>query len=137
MQTKNTFISQNIFKEPALCSSCFLGCLQKSNHRKTLADVGTTLLHDSGGKKYIEANRESLLKKFDGINNAFDIQEKAKNVIREKVGETNGLEEIKKYLFNNGKSTEDIVLVMGIELRDTVFKHRNIKIEQVDTDKNK
>ena len=108
--------------------------LAKEQSPLTLTDVGATLLRDSGGKKYIEDNKETLLKKFDGVNNAFDIQERAKGLIREKIKETNGLEDIKKYLFNNGKSIDDIVLVMGLELRDVVLKYKDISVGQVDTD---
>ena len=106
--------------------------LAKEQSPLTLTEVGRTLLHDSGGKKYIEDNKESLLQEFRDVDNAFDIQERAKDVMREKIRETNGLADIKTYLFTNGKSVEDIVLVVGLELRDVVFAHKGITVEQVE-----
>ncbi len=109
--------------------------LAKEQSPLTLTDAGNALLCDSGGKKYIEDNEKSLIKNFNDLDNAFDIQEKAKDIIREKMKEPNALKNIKIYLFDNGKSVEDIVLVMGLELRDAVFKHKGIAVEQVDADK--
>ena len=111
--------------------------LAKTGSPMKLTEEGEKLLNDSGGKKYLKDNESEVLKQFDDVNNAFDIQERAKSVIRKKVGETNGLEDIKKYLFDNGKTADDIILVMGLELRDMVLSDKGVEVEQVDADKGK
>ena len=123
--------------------------LEGINEGKTLAQRGSPmkltkegekLLHDSGGKKYLESNKEVLLREFDETINAFDIQEKAKELIRKKMKENSksgDINEIKAYLFKEGREINEIVLVMGLELRDIVLNDKGIQIDQSDTNKEK
>ena len=84
-----------------------------------LTEEGKKLLEDSGGKLYIEQNKEELIKQIGAKNpnSAYDVQEYAKAVITEKSSDES-FKEIKDYLFKNGLTLDLIVGVMGISLRD-------------------
>ena len=99
----------------------------------TLTKAGHGLLKESGGEQFLEKNFDNLLGHFKGINNAYDIQEMAKKVIKD-MENKEGFNEIKDYLYQHGREFDDIALVMGILLRDMVLSKRNIPAKQVDTD---
>ena len=99
----------------------------------SLTNAGEKMLEESGGKKYLEINKDELIKEFSDMKNAFDIQEKAKEIIRQKIKESD-FEEIKEYLFKEGKGVDDIELVMGLCLRDIVLEKKSISVDKVDTD---
>ena len=106
------------------------GQLVKRKSPMSLTKIGKKLLKDSGGGKYLENNKTKLFELFEGTDNAFDIQEKAKNIMRERIEKSDGFDEIKKYLFENGRDIDDIVLVMGLELRDMVLQQKGIAAEK-------
>ena len=98
-----------------------------------LTDTGKKLLEESGGKKLIEKVFDKLLPHFDKIDNAYDIQEKAKDVVK-KIEVKDGIVAVKNYLFATGNSFDDLATAMSIELRDKVLKQKGITVEQIDMD---
>ena len=85
-----------------------------------LTQEGEKVLNGSGCRQYLEDNKENLLKQFDNIKIPFDIEEKARNIIR------NSREDMdsyinKDFMHNEGKSFDDVIFVLGIELRDMVL----------------
>ena len=104
--------------------------LATSKSPMSLTDAGKKMLEDSGGKNYIHSHKEVLFDEFSDADTAFDIQERAKSVIRERLDHSD-FKEIKEYLYKEGKSVDDIVLVMGLYLRDEALKNKNIGVEQV------
>ena len=97
--------------------------LSKSASPERLTEVGEKVLYGSGCRQYLEDNKEGLLRQFDDIQAPFDIEEKAKDVIR------NSRKDIDKYInkdfmYNDGRSFDDVVSVLGLELRDMVLYAR-------------
>ena len=92
-----------------------------------LTEKGEKVLEKSGAKKYIESNKENLIKGFEHIDIPLDIQEKAKHVMNEKLREDNA---IKDYVFREGEDMDNLAMVAGIELRDIVFAYKGITIER-------
>ena len=94
----------------------------------TLLEKGITLYKESGAKGFVEKNKESLLKHFEGINEPYDIQEKAVLLMLQELRKDR---DVKNYVFNNAESTiKDVADVAGIALRDIVFEEKGIEIEQ-------
>ena len=96
----------------------------------SLTDQGTLLLINSGMQKYIEDNKDELLKSFDGVDVPLDIQDRAKEIMREKIQSNT---DVKNYIFKEGLSVEDVASVAGVALRDIVLKSKNIDIKNLDT----
>ena len=92
-----------------------------------LTDKGTVLLVTSGADKYIEKNKESLLKQFNDITEPYDIQKRAGEVMREELEHD---KDIKDFVFRKGEFMEDVADVASIALRNVVFKHKGIDIEK-------
>ena len=67
---------------------------------------------------------------FDAVDIPLDIQEKAKEVMTEKIKEDR---EMKNYIFYEGEHIGNVVDVAGIALRDAVFQYKNIVIKKPDT----
>lgn len=99
-----------------------------------LTETGEKVLEESGGKEYLEDHKDRLIAEFSKTKNAFDIQEKARDVVRQEM-ERDAFEKIKEYLFREGKSARDIELVMGLQLRNMVLESRGIPIQQSDSEK--
>ena len=91
----------------------------------SLTERGEKFLEVSGAKEYIQNNLENLISKFETIEAPLDIQEKAKQVMAEKLRENN---DIKAYVFREGEDMDNLAVVAGIELRDLVIKHKGIEI---------
>ena len=109
-------------------------CSRRGRVRFLLQIWEKKVLNDSGGKEYLERNKDTLLGEFDDIETMFDLQERAKELVREKIKE-GGFDAIKEYLFKEGRDTDEIVSVMGLALRNMVFEHKGISIENVSANK--
>ena len=91
-----------------------------------LTEQGTEFLKKSGAEEYIERNKESLLKQFEGIDEPFDIQEKSLKVAGQELRKD---KKIKAFLYQEGeKNMNRITDVTGIALRDVVLKHKGIEV---------
>lgn len=99
----------------------------------SLSDKGKALLLDSGGQTYIETNRENLIQAIRDRNpqSAYDVQEFAKQVIREKSSEPNFIP-IKNYLYTQGLDLDRAVTVLGIQLRDVALPALGFNPEDID-----
>ena len=91
-----------------------------------LTDKGSVLLKESGAEEFIEKNKESLLKHFEGVHEPFDIQTKALKVSEQELQKDR---KVKEYLFQKGaKGVGEVAEVAGIALRDIVFKEKEIQV---------
>ena len=98
----------------------------KSDSPIKLTEGGIDLLQNSGGKAYLDKNIEDLYEKFEGIDNEYDIQKKARDIMRDKEHDKN-FDAMKKYLYQKGLSFDDLSTVMGVYLRDKVFEKKNMQ----------
>ena len=93
---------------------------------------GEKVLIESGSKKYLEQEKAQLMnalsEKVGGdFSSPFDVQEKAKEVVRDAMSKTGEMSSIKQYLYENSRKAEDIVTVMGLALRDTALQEKGMK----------
>ncbi len=88
----------------------------------TLTERGTTFLEESKGKEFIDKNYPKLkLLVYDfGTKTSYDIQEKSKEVLRNE-SEKDNFNQLKEYLFKDGAELNELILVMGIYLRDKIL----------------
>ena len=96
-----------------------------------LTERGEEILQDSGGEVILQDMFEDIYQEFEGITSAYDIQRKARKTIEDLLDEDGQLEQVKEYLYEEGKvSVETVVDVLGIELRDMVFERRGMPIKK-------
>ena len=88
-----------------------------------LTEEGEKVLNSSGCRQYLEDNKEDLLRQFDDIKTPFDVEEKAKDIIRSSRKDMDRYID-KDFMHDDGKSFDDVVFVLGIELRDMVLHAR-------------
>ncbi|MEK7528974.1 MAG: hypothetical protein AAB592_04360 [Patescibacteria group bacterium] len=107
--------------------------LTKKKSPISLTERGQTLLEASGGKAFIDTNLPLLSGKIDAkeAKTAYDIQEVSKAVLQEMTTD-NLFVPLKEYLFKEGLEIEDLIIVMGIYLRDKVLAQKGILPEDVD-----
>ena len=96
-----------------------------------LTERGEEISQDSGGGAVLQDMFEDLYQEFEGITNAYDIQRKARKMVEDLLNEGGQLEQVKDYLYEEGKvGFETVVDVLGIELRDMVFERRGMPIKK-------
>ena len=98
----------------------------KSDSPIKLTEGGVELLEDSGGKAYVDKNLEHLYMEFKGVDNEYDIQKKARDIMKAKEHDKN-FDAMKKYLYEKGLHFNDLATVMGVYLRDMVFTKKKIQ----------
>jgi hypothetical protein len=106
----------------------------------SLTERGLDLLKNSGGQAWISTNRDSLLAALKAKNpqSPYDVQEFSKQVLKEKEADPL-MSPLKDYAYQQGLDLNDILLVMGIHLRDEAmplfpgFKLTDIPDAQVTT----
>ena len=98
----------------------------ETNSPRELTPIGRALLKDSGGKEYFDKNIGQLYKEFENKTTAWEIEDKAGEVI-DRESKTDTFNKIKKYRYQKGISMDVILLTMTIELRDRVMNYYNIK----------
>ncbi|MEE9441513.1 MAG: hypothetical protein V3V99_02455 [candidate division Zixibacteria bacterium] len=98
-----------------------------------LSDRGKIVLADSGGKKFIDENFEEFKSKLEMTHpeTAYDVQEAAKLVI-EGIKDDKRLNFIKDYLFREGMAIEDMIIVLGIYLRNKVLEEKGLDFNEID-----
>ena len=98
-----------------------------------LTDRGENILEESGGKDFVDENFEELNEEVENMNGntPYDIQENSKKVI-EKHKDDQDFDDIKKYFFEEGEQIDDIVLAMGIYLRNKILSEKGVPIEEID-----
>ncbi len=107
--------------------------LTKRKSPVTLTDRGNRILIESGGQSFVDKNYEELKQKIEKEKPAtsYDIQETAKQVIDEIKDDTR-INPIKEYLFKEGMEIGDIIVVLGIYLRDKILKERGVTVDDID-----
>jgi len=99
----------------------------------SLTDRGTSVLQDSGAKKFINDNFEELMRKVNESNpqTSYDVQERAREIV-ESLSNDVRINTMKDYLFKEGMDFSDLALVMGIYLRDKILENKGWKTEDID-----
>lgn len=115
-----------IFKEPLL----------RKKSPVDLTEKGDKVLAESGGKKFIDDNYPELKKKVEDKNpkTYYDFQEYSKSIINEMRSDER-LNDVKQYLFKEGMELGNFVEVLGIYLRNLIFKEKKISLDNLDTNK--
>ena len=94
-----------------------------------LTKMGQELLRNSGGLDYLAANKDALLQEFSDMDDPFVIQEHATKVIREKV-ENNEVPVNTKWMYKRGRTNDELVDAIGIELHDMVFRSKSVSVDE-------
>ena len=100
---------------------------------RQLTEKGKELLANSGCKLYLYRHfKEDLYKEFEGIDTAWEVQRKATRVVIEKIQDDKDkdIEPIHQFVFDNGLSLNNIIVVMSIELRNMVLNEKGIQIKE-------
>ena len=92
-----------------------------------LTATGQTLLRKSGGLDYITRHQQDLSGQFDGVDDPFEIQEKARQLIREKIVNKEFAVDT-HYLYEKAKTIDEVVLAVGTELRDVIFRIKGMPV---------
>ena len=103
--------------------------LGKSNSPRQLNDRGKALFKNSGAEDYLTEHITELCKSFEGINEAWRIDEKSPRVIVDNKDAV-ALEPVKKWAYENGEDYNDILAAMSIELRNMVLDKKGIQIKE-------
>jgi len=93
----------------------------------TLNDVGTKTLREMKGEEWLNDNIDALYKKFKNIDNNYDIQERSRKVLLERIDKIQ--EDRKDLLYSTGTNIHTLVAVMAIRLRDMVIERKEHNIE--------
>ena len=93
-----------------------------------LTENGDTLLSESGGRAYLKNNFSLLFEQFRDIKSAYDIQEKARQIIEAKK-DSEEFDGMKDYLYEKGIDFSDLAAVMGVELRDMVLSKKDLAVK--------
>ncbi|MFZ3057945.1 MAG: hypothetical protein WA092_02770 [Minisyncoccales bacterium] len=109
-----------------------------ANMTKTLSPIsltekGTRVLEESGLKKYIDENKESLIndcKDNHSIKSKYDIQSAAFKYFDKLVFNEDFDKQIKDYAFNNGLNIDVIRRAAGIYFRDICLNHLKLDEEE-------
>lgn len=99
----------------------------------TLTDRGTKILIESTGKTFVDTNFSDLYARVEAMTpkSAYDVQEFSKLVI-EQLKDDDKFKPFKDYAFKEGLEIEDIIVVLGICLRDKVLIAKQWNVEDID-----
>lgn len=109
------------------------GPVVQSHSPLSLTERGKRLLEESGGKTYIDSKKDELIGAITQKQpkSAYDVQELANQVVRDRTN----LEDfvpLKNYLFAQGEPLDNLVAVMGIELRDIALPKLGFDMSDLD-----
>lgn len=107
--------------------------LTKKESPISLTERGNQFLQASGGVQFIDENFTDLFAKVEAHSpkTAYDVQELSKEVLRE-ISNNDKFAPLKEYLFKEGESLEELITVMGVDLRDRILKQKNWNVSDVD-----
>lgn len=103
-----------------------------------LTGRGQKILEESNGMKFVDENYLELKNLVEASNPAtsYDIQELSRQIIDDLKNDSR-LNPIKDYLFKEGLELDDIVVVLGIYLRNKILIEKGITTDDIDKyDKN-
>lgn len=93
-----------------------------------LTDQGWKMVKNSGAYEIFEKNRDKYLKELEAMNprSQYDVQEKAYRIMGDKFN-SKEFQPVEQWAFNNGKTMDEIIRILGYPLRDYYFeKHPEI-----------
>lgn len=95
------------------------GPVVRSSSPVSLTERGQAILAESGGNQYLEKHLDKFVAELKKRKpkSAYDVQEFSKEIV-EGQSNTEDFIPLKNYLFQEGIGLEDLVLVLGTELRD-------------------
>lgn len=107
--------------------------LTKRRSPISLSERGTKVLTDSTGMKFVDDNYSELKTTVENKRpkTAYDVQEFSKEIIDGLKNDAR-INSIKEYAFKEGLELDDIVVVIGIYLRDKILKDKNWNVEDID-----
>jgi len=107
--------------------------LTKRKSPVTLSDRGNHVLTESKGKDFVDSNYEELKLAVEKTNpqTSYDIQESSRQIM-DNLRDDARINPIKEYLFKEGMELEDIIVVLGIYLRDKILKEKGIEAKDID-----
>lgn len=108
----------------------------ETNSPVGLNDKGKALLLDSGGKTYIDAHQDELVKEIQARSpkSAYDVQQAAIEVIKAHA-DSDDFVPLKNYIFSEGVDLSNLALVMGIALRDIAMEPLGFNPKDLDEQK--
>jgi len=111
------------------------GPVVQSHSPLSLTERGQAMLEDSGGRDYIEKHLKQLIAEIRKRKpkSAYDVQVEAKLVIEGRTGSEDFIP-LKDYLFLEGATLEELVQVLGIELRDRALPELGFDVTELDKD---
>ncbi len=93
-----------------------------------LTDRGWKMVKDSGAYAIYEVNRDKYLAELEALKprSQYDVQEKAYRIMSDKFN-AKEFQPVEQWAFNNGKTMDEIIRILGYPLRDYYFeKHPEI-----------
>lgn len=102
-----------------------------------LTEIGRDVMENINAQEIFNKYRERLISEVDvsSPQNAYDIQQRAIQVVKTTLPDLlneDELVKLKQEAFQRGSILEDILIVFGILLRNTILKERNISIADID-----
>lgn len=88
-----------------------------------LTDRGWKMVKDSGAYRIFEQNRDKYLAELEAQNprSQYDVQEKAYRIMGNKFN-AKEFNPVEQWAFNNGKTMDEIIRILGYPLRDYYFE---------------
>ena len=95
-------------------------------------EKGKEYFEDSGCKAYFEEHLQEWLEKFKELDKDYTIHNKAREFMKEKYKQDNDsdFEDIKAYMFNEGISYDQTLLMLSVGLRDMICEKKGITIKR-------
>ena len=106
--------------------------LVNSNSPLHLTDDGEEYFKNSGCKAYFEKHLQEWMKHFEGLNKDYLIHDKAREFMNDHYKQSTDADfkSIKAYMFYEGVSHEQIMLMLSVGLRDMVCEEKEIIIKK-------
>lgn len=97
----------------------------------TLTEKGESALNESGGKDYIDKNKQCFLNeiKLGNPKSSYDIQELSKKVLNDHQNDDTFIG-IKEYTYKNGLLLDHVIMALSIYLRDYALNELGFKSDE-------
>jgi hypothetical protein len=109
------------------------GPVVQSHSPLALTERGQAMLEESGGKEYLKKHLKELTEAIrkHKPKSAYDVQELAKETIEART-DSEEFTPMKDYLYLEGAALEELVQVLGIELRDEALPALGFNVAELD-----
>lgn len=101
---------------------------------RALNDFGKQVLSQSAIRSIIEPKLDQIVQTVESNKpeNAYQVQEMLLDIIQDLKNDSSLKNSIEQAAFKSGVSVETVLLVAGIDIRDTVLEHLNMKPDDID-----